>query len=100
MNPETSEKMPHTESAKKALRQNLKRRDRNRAVKRAMKVQIKKFLASLKVMCAGRGGTSGSVLNSMTTGVSAASASSHAARMLSGSSQKMPFSPISSAKRC
>lgn len=40
--------MPHTKSAEKALRQTEKRRLHNRAVKKAMKVQIKKFLASLK----------------------------------------------------
>ena len=40
--------MPHTKSAKKALRQDAKRRERNRAVKKALKVQIKKFLAALK----------------------------------------------------
>ena len=40
--------MPHTKSAKKALRQDAKRRERNRAVKKALKAQIKKFLAVLK----------------------------------------------------
>jgi small subunit ribosomal protein S20 len=40
--------MPHTKSAKKALRQDAKRRERNRAVKKAIKVQIKKFLAVVK----------------------------------------------------
>jgi small subunit ribosomal protein S20 len=40
--------MPHTKSAKKALRQDAKRRERNRSVKKAIKVQIKKFLAALK----------------------------------------------------
>jgi small subunit ribosomal protein S20 len=40
--------MPHTKSAKKALRQDAKRRDRNRTVKKALKAQIKKFLAVLK----------------------------------------------------
>ncbi|HKA06154.1 MAG TPA: 30S ribosomal protein S20 [Gemmataceae bacterium] len=39
--------MPHTKSAKKALRQDQKRRDRNRAVKKALKTQIKKFTAAL-----------------------------------------------------
>lgn len=39
--------MPHTSSAKKALRQDAKRRDRNKAVKKALKVQIKKFLAAV-----------------------------------------------------
>ena len=37
--------MPHTSSAKKRLRQNEKRRLRNRAAKKAMKTQIKKVLA-------------------------------------------------------
>jgi small subunit ribosomal protein S20 len=40
--------MPHTRSAKKRLRQNVKRRLRNRAVKKAIKVQVKKFQAALK----------------------------------------------------
>jgi len=40
--------MPHTKSAKKALRQDQKRRDRNRAVKKALKTQIKKFATVLK----------------------------------------------------
>ena len=40
--------MPHTSSAKKALRQDAKRRDRNKAVKKAIKSQIKKFLAVVK----------------------------------------------------
>lgn len=40
--------MPHTSSAKKALRQDAKRRDRNKAVKKALKTQIKKFQAALK----------------------------------------------------
>jgi small subunit ribosomal protein S20 len=40
--------MPHTKSAKKALRQDAKRRERNRAVKKAIKIQIKKFLAVVK----------------------------------------------------
>ena len=35
--------MPHTQSAKKRLRQNEKRRLRNRAVKKGVKVQLKKF---------------------------------------------------------
>jgi small subunit ribosomal protein S20 len=38
--------MPHTSSAKKRLRQNEKRRLHNRAVKKAIKVQIKRFLAA------------------------------------------------------
>lgn len=33
--------MPHLKSAKKRLRQNLKRRDHNRAVKKALKKQLK-----------------------------------------------------------
>jgi small subunit ribosomal protein S20 len=40
--------MPHTSSAKKRLRQNSKRRARNRATKKGIKVQIKKFLAAAK----------------------------------------------------
>jgi len=40
--------MPHTKSAKKALRQDAKRRDRNRGVKKALKAQIKKFATALK----------------------------------------------------
>jgi small subunit ribosomal protein S20 len=40
--------MPHTKSAKKALRQDAKRRDRNRAVKKALKGQLKKFGAAVK----------------------------------------------------
>ncbi len=40
--------MPHTTSAKKALRQDAKRRERNRAAKKAIKGQIKKFLTALK----------------------------------------------------
>lgn len=39
--------MPHTTSAKKALRQDAKRRDRNKAVKKDLKVQFKKFAALL-----------------------------------------------------
>jgi len=39
--------MPHTKSAKKALRQDAKRRDRNKAVKKALKSQLKKFLSAL-----------------------------------------------------
>ena len=35
--------MPHTKSAKKALRQTEKRNTRNRAAKKAVKLQIKKF---------------------------------------------------------
>jgi small subunit ribosomal protein S20 len=37
--------MPHTRSAKKRLRQNEKRRQHNRATKKAIKKQIKGFLA-------------------------------------------------------
>ena len=40
--------MPHTTSAKKALRQTAKRNLRNRAEKKAIKIQIKKFLAVVK----------------------------------------------------
>ena len=40
--------MPHTKSAWKRLRQTEKRRARNRAAKKAIKVQIKKFLVVLK----------------------------------------------------
>jgi small subunit ribosomal protein S20 len=40
--------MPHTTSAKKALRQTEKRNLRNRATKKAIKNQIKKFLAVVK----------------------------------------------------
>lgn len=36
--------MPHTSSAKKRLRQNEKRRERNRFAKKTVKTQIKKFL--------------------------------------------------------
>ena len=39
--------MPHTSSAKKALRQDAKRRDRNKGVKKAIKGQLKKFTAAL-----------------------------------------------------
>lgn len=35
--------MPHTSSAKKRLRQNLKRRARNRATKKGVKIQVRKF---------------------------------------------------------
>jgi small subunit ribosomal protein S20 len=40
--------MPHTASAKKNLRKSEKRRLHNRTVIRALKTQIKKFLAELK----------------------------------------------------
>jgi small subunit ribosomal protein S20 len=39
------EAMPHTSSAKKRLRQNEKRRLHNRAIKKAVKTQIKKLEA-------------------------------------------------------
>jgi small subunit ribosomal protein S20 len=37
--------MPHTKSAKKRLRQYEKRRQHNRAIKKAIKKQVKSFLA-------------------------------------------------------
>jgi small subunit ribosomal protein S20 len=40
--------MPHTRSAKKSLRKDEKRRLRNRAVKKGIKTEIKKFLALVK----------------------------------------------------
>ena len=40
--------MPHTRSAEKRLRQNEKRQARNRAAKKAIRVQIKKFMAAVK----------------------------------------------------
>jgi small subunit ribosomal protein S20 len=40
--------MPHTKSARKRLRQNEKRRLRNRSAKSAIKSQIKKVLATAK----------------------------------------------------
>jgi small subunit ribosomal protein S20 len=40
--------MPHTPSAEKRLRQNEKRRLHNRAVKKAIKLQVKAFLAAVK----------------------------------------------------
>ena len=40
--------MPHTTSAKKRLRQNAKRRDRNRAAKSAIKTQLKRVLEVAK----------------------------------------------------
>lgn len=40
--------MPNTSSAKKRLRQNVVRRERNRAVKSAVKTQIKKVLSAIK----------------------------------------------------
>ncbi len=39
--------MPHTKSAKKALRQTEKRNARNRAAKKAIKLQIKKLQAAV-----------------------------------------------------
>ena len=38
--------MPHTRSAKKSLRKSSKRRLHNRAVKKEIKIQIKKVLAA------------------------------------------------------
>jgi len=40
--------MPHTRSAKKSLRKSEKRRLHNRAVKKSIKTEIKKFLALAK----------------------------------------------------
>jgi small subunit ribosomal protein S20 len=40
--------MPHTKSAKKALRQTAKRNARNRNEKKGIRVQIKKFLTAVK----------------------------------------------------
>jgi small subunit ribosomal protein S20 len=40
--------MPHTPSAKKALRQDAKRNARNKAAKKAIKVGIKKLQAAVK----------------------------------------------------
>lgn len=40
--------MPHTSSAEKALRQTEKRNAHNRAIKKAIRFQIKKFLGLLK----------------------------------------------------
>src|SRR4051794_4940114 len=54
------------------------------------------FFACSRVMCGGSGGTSGSVRTSSTTGVFADSASSHALRMSSPLSQKIPLRPQSS----
>jgi len=39
--------MPHTPSAEKSLRQIEKRRARNRAAKKAIKVQVRKFLSAV-----------------------------------------------------
>jgi small subunit ribosomal protein S20 len=40
--------MPHTRSARKSLRQSEKRRLHNRAAKKAIKTEIKKFLGMIK----------------------------------------------------
>lgn len=40
--------MPHTKSAKKRLRQNLKRRARNRAVKSALRTQVRKVREAIE----------------------------------------------------
>lgn len=40
--------MPHTKSAEKRLRQNEKRRLRNRATMKTLRGQVKKFLATAK----------------------------------------------------
>ena len=40
--------MPHTPSAKKRLRQTAKRRLHNRAVKKAIRIQVKKLEAAVK----------------------------------------------------
>jgi small subunit ribosomal protein S20 len=40
--------MPHTQSAKKRLRQNEKRRLRNRAAKKGIKLQLRKFEETVK----------------------------------------------------
>jgi small subunit ribosomal protein S20 len=39
--------MPHTPSAEKSLRQDAKRRLRNRSAKKAIKMQIRSFVAAL-----------------------------------------------------
>ena len=41
--------MPNTKSAKKRLRQDLERRERNRAAKSSVKTQIKKVISALRV---------------------------------------------------
>ena len=46
--------MPHTSSAKKRLRQNTKRCLHNRAIKKALKLQIKKVLETAGVGDPGR----------------------------------------------
>jgi small subunit ribosomal protein S20 len=38
--------MPHTKSAKKSMRQDAKRRERNRVAKKGIKTSLKKFTAS------------------------------------------------------
>jgi small subunit ribosomal protein S20 len=40
--------MPHTSSAKKSLRQTMRRRLHNRTIKKDIKVQLKKFLAAVQ----------------------------------------------------
>jgi small subunit ribosomal protein S20 len=40
--------MPHTDSAKKRLRQNAKRQAHNQEVKKDIKIQIKQFLRAVK----------------------------------------------------
>jgi small subunit ribosomal protein S20 len=40
--------MPHTHSAKKRLRQSIKRRAHNRAQKKGIKLQVKKFLTAAR----------------------------------------------------
>lgn len=58
------------------------------------RIMSMKFLASLRVMCGGKGGTFGSVYASRTTGRSAVNASSQAAPTRSGSLTKIPFNPL------
>ena len=40
--------MPHTKSAKKSMRQSAKQRERNRAVKKTVKLQVREVLAAAK----------------------------------------------------
>jgi small subunit ribosomal protein S20 len=40
--------MPHSQSAKKRLRQSLERRERNRSTKRALKTQVRKVLDAVQ----------------------------------------------------
>ncbi|MGA2620892.1 MAG: 30S ribosomal protein S20 [Thermoguttaceae bacterium] len=40
--------MPHSSSAKKRLRQNIARRERNRSVKHALKTQVRKVVEAVK----------------------------------------------------